>query len=393
MTRAAAFVFALVITGSSGLAFEPGETILVTGNGELTVDGRATGRVYVGMALKIAAIKGDEVWLNNGGVGGWYPTKSIVTAEKGLPIVSKMIEKSPRRVLWYSARASLWMQTKHYDEAIADLDSAIGINPDDPAHYANRAIIWFWKSKYDQAIADCDETLRLNPEAVGALNVRARSFMAKGDHASALSDLTEAVRLQPKDPTAYLNRAGVLSALGKHAEAIIDLDQALQLNPRFPMAFNNRAMEFVHTGQFDRALADANEAIRLDPNDPRFHQVHGHVHHARKEYRDALADYREAVHRDEHFADGYRSLAWTLATCSDPAFRNGKLAVEYGKVACKLPGSNEPWALDALAAAFAEAGNFDAAVAQQEGAPKLAGDNAGFQQRLALYKEHKPYRE
>ncbi|HEY1603178.1 MAG TPA: hypothetical protein VGG64_26475 [Pirellulales bacterium] len=83
MIRILSVLSVLAISFSSCFAFELGETILVTGKGELKVDGHATGRVYAGMALKIAAIKGDEVWLNNGGVGGWFPTKSIVTAEKG----------------------------------------------------------------------------------------------------------------------------------------------------------------------------------------------------------------------------------------------------------------------------------------------------------------------
>ncbi len=56
----------------------------------------------------------------------------------------------------------------------------------------------------------------------------------------------------------------------------------------------------------------------------------------------------------------------------------------------------EPGTLDTLAAAYAEAGDFDAAVRWQARAIELLGDESArdrFRSRLELYRARKPYRE
>ena len=90
------------------------------------------------------------------------------------------------------------------------------------------------------------------------------------------------------------------------------------------------------------------------------------------------------------------NLAWILATSPNPAIRDGSNAVTYAKQAVAATQRKNPNRLDTLAAAFAEAGQFDEAVSTlQEAIPLL---NAGaeqevFRSRLRLYEARKPYRE
>jgi hypothetical protein len=90
-------------------------------------------------------------------------------------------------------------------------------------------------------------------------------------------------------------------------------------------------------------------------------------------------------------------MAWLRATCSDEKFRDGKKAVDYAKAACELTEWKNPFYLDTLAAAHAEAGDFKAAVAEQEKAlsfPELAEQfGEGPRARRELYRKQKPYRE
>jgi tetratricopeptide (TPR) repeat protein len=90
-------------------------------------------------------------------------------------------------------------------------------------------------------------------------------------------------------------------------------------------------------------------------------------------------------------------LAWRRATSLDKENRNGPEAVAVATKACEMTDWKE-WAyIDTLAAAHAEAGNFDQAIKyQKEGLllakaePKLLAE---ARQRLSLYEQHKPYRE
>ena len=84
------------------------------------------------------------------------------------------------------------------------------------------------------------------------------------------------------------------------------------------------------------------------------------------------------------------------ATCPDATLRDGRQAVAAATRACELTAWKDPGLLDTLAAACAEAGDFDAAVRWQTKAGAMvhdAGSRSGFEARLALYRAKKPYHE
>jgi Flp pilus assembly protein TadD len=75
--------------------------------------------------------------------------------------------------------------------------------------------------------------------------------------------------------------------------------------------------------------------------------------------------------------------------------RDGSQAVRLGERAADLTGRREAGALDALAAAYAEAGLFDRALETLQTALQLdpAGPTAeAMRRRQALYRARKPYR-
>jgi hypothetical protein len=93
------------------------------------------------------------------------------------------------------------------------------------------------------------------------------------------------------------------------------------------------------------------------------------------------------------------NLAWLLATYPETSVRNGARAVEMAQRAVRLSGGKDPMFIGTLAAAYAEAGRFDEAIATGEkaralaladGKVELAERNAGL---LELYRNQRPYRE
>ena len=88
-------------------------------------------------------------------------------------------------------------------------------------------------------------------------------------------------------------------------------------------------------------------------------------------------------------------LARLHATCPDARFRNGPQAVKEASRAIDRGGGTNPVALDTLAAAHAEAGDFTQAIAVQEVAvARTSGPQAAsLKARLALYRDHQPYRD
>ncbi len=66
-------------------------------------------------------------------------------------------------------------------------------------------------------------------------------------------------------------------------------------------------------------------------------------------------------------------MAWLRATCPVARVRNGKEAVEAATNACELTNWEKWEYIDALAGAFAEAGDFEKAVNYQEQAIQMLG--------------------
>jgi hypothetical protein len=185
---------------------------------------------------------------------------------------------------------------------------------------------------------------------------------------------------------------------------VVPLEQAaeyyseyLRTHPTSAWAHNLRGWTRYEKGEYDDALADYDAAIRLDPRDAVAYNNRGGIRQKKGEYEKALADYNETIRVDPREIMGYNSLAWLLATCPAEGERDGKRAVAMARQACDLAGWKDPYLMDTLAAAYAEAGDFDEAVRwQTKAAAMLSADREpgkAVRDRLDLYRQKRPYRE
>jgi tetratricopeptide (TPR) repeat protein len=114
-------------------------------------------------------------------------------------------------------------------------------------------------------------------------------------------------------------------------------------------------------------------------------------------YDQAIADLTQSIQLDPKNAMVLNNLAWLLATAPDAKSRDGKKAVEYATKACVMTNYQEAADVDTLAAAYAEAGDFDKAVKCEtsylNSLSLSPSDAADGQARLALYQAHTAYHE
>jgi tetratricopeptide (TPR) repeat protein len=180
--------------------------------------------------------------------------------------------------------------------------------------------------------------------------------------------------------------------------AIERFSDALKDNPNDAAAYNNRGSAYYYKGDFDRAIADHNQALKLDPKNALAYYNRGSAHRKKDEFERAVADFQEAIRLDPKYAFAYNNLGWVLATAPVEKVRDGRKAVEYATKACDLTDWKDPNCLGTLAAAHAEAGNFDEAVKWQKEAlkfPEVYGQDEmdRARARLRLFEERKPYQE
>ena len=98
--------------------------------------------------------------------------------------------------------------------------------------------------------------------------------------------------------------------------------------------------------------------------------------------------------------DGWLRIEFALflASCPDSKYRDGKRAVELAKKAIEKAGKDLDWEyFAALAAAYAEVGDFESAIAEQRKALEDKSldkdDKKKMEARLGLYRMKKPYRD
>jgi tetratricopeptide (TPR) repeat protein len=172
----------------------------------------------------------------------------------------------------------------------------------------------------------------------------------------------------------------------------------LKLHPKSHLAYYRRALVHGNLGRYTEAEADFTRAIEMAPAPRTDLEYFADRAWARSElgnYEGSLADLNIAVLPKTPYAKPLNMRAWLRATCPIDELRDGTKAVEDAKLACELTGYASFSEMDTLAAAYAESGDFDEAVKQQEKALSLAPAEyrSDVESRLALYRERKPYRE
>ncbi|HJT45834.1 MAG TPA: tetratricopeptide repeat protein [Chthoniobacterales bacterium] len=261
----------------------------------------------------------------------------------------------------------------------------------------NRGIAYAAKQDWERAMRDCDEAITLNPRNADAYINRATILAHNHEYEDAIKDLNEALRMQPDQWQAYFNRAADYRDLGHVDLALADLERVIKLNPKFPGAYVDRGAIRFSQGKTNQALADYRKAVELDPRMVVAYEGEIVALLRKNQPSEAARLMNKILQISPDSTEALNSIGWFLATSPDTRARDGKNAIKAAEKACQL-SQWKNWAyIDTLAAAFAENGEFDQAVKYQERVmqtiPSQDKDIDGAKARLALYKQHKPYRQ
>lgn len=246
----------------------------------------------------------------------------------------------------------------------------------------------------DEALKAFELAIQWDPSCWLALHNRAVSRAQQGDLDGALSDFNRSLELNPGLAVAFRNRGELLAATGRTEEAISDYTTALAQLPQDAELLTMRGEAYHRLGEYEQALADLSQAIEIAPHHAQALSQRGNVQAELGKFPLAIADFQRAIAADPNLAEVHRSCAWLLATCPNARFRNPQQALKAAKTAARLSSPGDPFVLDALAAAQANAGNFDEATRiQREAIANVPADFAApFQERLAMYNSQQPFR-
>jgi tetratricopeptide (TPR) repeat protein len=172
----------------------------------------------------------------------------------------------------------------------------------------------------------------------------------------------------------------------------------VKYGPGVAEAWKSLGLARFERGELDRAQRAYEMAVALGEKDPVAHESLAAVLMKKGEYRRAYGHLGKVCALMPRNPNPRIFLAWQLATRPEPDLRNGRQAIAIATEACRLTGWQHPAALDALAAAQAEAGHWDDAVktarrAVGEAKRRNSKEAPAYASRLALYEKKKPFRQ
>ncbi|PYL15328.1 MAG: hypothetical protein DME30_11615, partial [Verrucomicrobia bacterium] len=275
------------------------------------------------------------------------------------------LAKNPSCWMAYNNLGVVQFEKGNIDDAIDKYEQSLRLHPDYPEARYNLGSALLHHGRIDEAIRECEEVLKLQPNDADAHVVLGNAFLAKHDLDVATSHYEKALALSQDDYQAHYNLGRVLQAKGETSKAVLEYVKALELEP---------------------ALTDA----RLNL---------GNIFLEQRREREALDQYEKALTGSPRSARVQNNLAWLLATTSEKALRNGPRALRLAISATRTFSDQDPSALQALAAAYAENVQFDKAIAAAEVALQLArerGETAQaeeLEREIRLYQAGSAYRE
>jgi tetratricopeptide (TPR) repeat protein len=250
---------------------------------------------------------------------------------------------------------------------------------------------------YAQAATAFQEAATSYPESESSWYDLHQALLALNKPAEALAALEHAATLAPANAQWQWEYANALMQVGRLNDAIRVYEHAAKTAPDSGPVHSSLGAALAQAGRIPDALVEFDAAAKLQPNDDRALFNRGYALELMHRPAEALDSYRAALKARPERPDISNAIAWILATSPQDALRNGKEAVTFALKACELTRHKNPLMLDTLAAAYAEAGQFDEAAeaagealkAAPQGSP-LAKD---IQAHLELFKAGKAFHQ
>jgi tetratricopeptide (TPR) repeat protein len=185
-----------------------------------------------------------------------------------------------------------------WEPAIAVLDRALAVAPDDPLVLRWRGHALTGAERYADALADLDRAVALDDGDAWSQYARAMALHHLGRDREAIDGYGAALALDPEFYKAREWRGFCLSVLGDHLCALGDLDAALVADQGNVWLRFVRAKAYVALLEFDRAEADLWLVLDADGRNADAHAQLGYLYASQGRDTLALRMLRRAVELD-----------------------------------------------------------------------------------------------
>ncbi|MBL8892821.1 MAG: tetratricopeptide repeat protein [Planctomycetaceae bacterium] len=243
---------------------------------------------------------------------------------------------------------------------------------------------------FDQALADFERAIELNPGQWKAHANRGIVLGKRGQWADAAAALQRSIALRPGQTHAYFNLAEIEFQQGHFVASIENYGKVLATSPDDVQALNGQALAMIAEGRCRDAIAILEKLVEHKSSEPWLLANLGDAYQANGDWEQAEKVYLRGLELEQH-SGIYRRLAWLYATCPADQWRRPEAAVAIAKRS--IAGTKQVKAAqwDTLAAAQAANGAFDEAVDSLAQALLQEPENQSMLQRRELYQQKQAF--
>jgi tetratricopeptide (TPR) repeat protein len=268
------------------------------------------------LAFLIERVEEDRVLVasRDNSVRGWLIHEQVVPLDQAIGYFTRALDNDPRNTdhLWQRGRICFHLNDD--DRALANLNMAIRLEPDQGRFYVTRGMIQLHRQQPDRTIEDCDMAIRLVPDASWAHVIRAIAWIAKNEPQRARLDLDHALRLDPTNPSGRANgsRNVVNAKDAGHGSKLLGMSARFGPSNANSQDEPGTSRPSGEPGQA-KARADESDPSPRDPKNLGDLVASGNAWLAKRDYDKALAAFNEAIRLDPKYAPAFAARAQTWA--------------------------------------------------------------------------------
>jgi tetratricopeptide (TPR) repeat protein len=267
---------------------------------------------------------------------GYYFNQVYLPAQPNPFEATPTATRSPES---FATEAELLFEDGKLLQSIEAYQEAINASPQNPALYIAIARVQVWAGQYEEAQANAENALLLNPENSVAHAVRAWAldFQGPDKNADAMESIQKAVELDPNNALAHAYYAEILIDSGSFENfdrAAEESRVAATLDPALLEARRARAYVLSTLGSegnnYELAIQEYRAAIEINPNIAILHMELGQNLRILQVYEDAIKEFTLANTLNPTDPEPDRLISRTYATMGDYA-----KALQYAETAVK----------------------------------------------------------
>jgi len=295
-------------------------------------------------------------------------------ADEAIAHYQKAIEIKPDLPELHYGLGNALLRKGEVNEALESYQKALELNPRYAEARYGMGLAFFQNGKVDEAIESYQKAIENNPDYADPENNLGNVLMQKGEVDQAILHYQRAADIKPELAAIRYNLGGALLQKGRIDEAVASYQKAVEIDPNYADADYKLGNLLLQGGHVEQAIPCFQKALQSKPDFVEAHYDLANAFLQKGEESDAIGHFQRVLELQPQNVQAGNNLALLLATSTNGALRNGVKAVELAERANQLSGGGQPVILVALAAAYAETGQFSKAVETAQKALQLASD-------------------